>query len=233
MWFADHFIYGGGKMNSFISIALMSMALLQQSPTPTPAPIEIVDKIRQFYTDAWNMLMVYITILIAIVGVVIPLTIQWYQNKTFRLEEEKLKESLIKENQAFIDKAINENMERITASLKQEIARSLTGALMVQTSFLWTEKRYLDALESGFSAIKSSLQSGNQANVQRSLRNVTRDILPNINKQQYEQQPYLKEKIGDIFKTLEAENTDGRYTDYVRDLQNAYKESLERDDKKE
>jgi hypothetical protein len=231
-------------MNSFISLFFMSMALLQQSPTPIPAPIEIVDKVRQFYTDAWNMLILYVTILIAIVGVVIPLIIQRYQNRTFRLEEEKLKDNLIKENKATIEKAINEraadlqkqmdeNMERITASLKQEMARSLTGALMVQTSFLWTEKRYLDALESGLSAIKSALQSGNQANVQRALRNVTRDILPNISKQQYEQQPYIKEKIEDTFKTLEAENTDGRYTNYIRDLQNAYKKSLEPEDKKE
>jgi type II secretory pathway pseudopilin PulG len=230
-------------MNSFISLVFMSMALLQ-SPTPTPAPIEIVDKVRQFYTDAWNMLILYVTILIAIVGVVIPLIIQRYQNRTFRLEEEKLKDNLIKENKAIIEKAINEraadlqkqmdeNMERITASLKQEMARSLTGTLMVQTSFLWTEKRYLDALESGLSAIKSALQSGNQANVQRALRNVTRDILPNISKQQYEQQPYIKEKIEDTFKTLEAENTDGRYTNYIRDLQSAYKKSLEPEDQKE
>ena len=230
-------------MNGLISTLLTSiLATLQQSPTPTPTPIEIVDKVRQFYTDAWNMLILYVTILIAIVGVLVPFTIQWYQNRTFRLEEERLKESLKKDNEVVIETVINkrvadlqkklgEDLARTAASLKQEIARSQTGAYMVQTSFLWNQGRYVEALESGLSAIRSALQSGDQANVQRALNNVSKDILPHISKQQYEQQPYIREDIESTVETLKAEDKERRYTNYIRRLQDAYTKTLELEDK--
>jgi low affinity Fe/Cu permease len=232
-------------MKHLISIILLSnLAVLQQLPTPTPAPIEIVDKVRQFYTDAWNMLIVYVTILIAVVGVVIPFTIQWYQNRTFRREEEKLKESLAKSNEALINRVINEkatdlqqklddHLGQATVSLKQEIARSQAGAYMVQSSFLWKQARYVEALESGLSAIKSALQSGDQANVQRALNNVTNDILPHITTEQYERQPYIREGLDSTVAALKAEDRDRRYTNYIRSLQIAYTKTLELMDKKE
>ena len=219
-------------MDTFTPIlSLLVVIMLQQAPTP----IEVVDKVRQFYTDAWNQLIYFVTALFAVVGIIIPWAIQRYQQKTFRHEEAKLIEELSRKNQTIIEEIINKKytelsdklqaeMVNITLSLKRETARAETGALMVQARLLWSQEQYFQALESGLSAVKSALQSGDQANVQRVLNNITRDVLPHIKKTELDESPHMLEKVKEVFDELQAANEDRRYTNYILQLQKAYKE---------
>lgn len=59
--------------------------------------IDLIDKVDNFYNNAWNKLILFGSILFAIVGVFIPLVIQWYQKRTLKLSEETLKNNLKKE----------------------------------------------------------------------------------------------------------------------------------------
>ena len=53
--------------------------------------LEIINRIDQFYDSAWDKLIIIGTISFGIVGIVVPLIIQWYQKKSLKLSEENLK----------------------------------------------------------------------------------------------------------------------------------------------
>ena len=154
-------------LNSIDSLSII--ALLQQSAAPTPVPIEIVDKVRQFYTDAWNMLLYYVVALIALVGVVVPLALQWYQQRTFKHEEAKLVDELSRKNETLVGELIkqktkemntrlDESLKALAADFERRTARAEGGAYMVQSTLLWSQGRHIEALQSGLSAIKSTVR---------------------------------------------------------------------------
>ena len=106
-------------VNSMVFLSII--ALLQQSAAPTPLPIEIVDKVRQFYTDAWNMLLYYVVALIALVGVVVPLALQWYQQRTFKHEEAKLIEELSRKNETLVGELIKQKIKEMNTRLDESL----------------------------------------------------------------------------------------------------------------
>lgn len=64
-----------------------------------PDALEIMEKSRSFYDIAWNSLMIFITIVTAIIGVLIPLFIQWLQTRSFSKITEQNTENLRQEMQ--------------------------------------------------------------------------------------------------------------------------------------
>src|SRR2546429_5366367 len=75
--------------------------------------LTILEKINTFYSAAWTQLVVYTTILLAIVGGLIPLLINYYQNRKFKIEQETLKRE----------------QQNSLAHLKQEMLSSLKADL--------------------------------------------------------------------------------------------------------
>ena len=65
------------------------------------------------------------------------------------------------------------------------------------------------------------MRSGDQANVQRALNNVTVDILPNVKRKELYERPHISKEIGKVIKSLEEADDDRRYTNYVFGLQQA------------
>ena len=59
--------------------------------------IDIIEKVDSFYNNAWSKLIIVVSIMGAVVGVFIPIIIQWYQNKTIKSSEEKLASKLKEE----------------------------------------------------------------------------------------------------------------------------------------
>lgn len=56
--------------------------------------IELLKSVDEFYNSAWNKLMVYSSVLIAIVGIIIPIILTWWQNRTLKIKEESIKMEL-------------------------------------------------------------------------------------------------------------------------------------------
>lgn len=59
--------------------------------------IDLINKVDSFYNSAWDKLIMMGTVAFAIVGIVVPLIIQWYQKKSLKISEELLKKEI--ENQ--------------------------------------------------------------------------------------------------------------------------------------
>ena len=82
----------------------------------TNQSIEIIEKVDSFYNNAWSKLIIVVSIMGAIVGVFIPLMIQWYQNKTIKSSEEKLTNKLKEE----VTKLKNELNNDLLTTIKEK-----------------------------------------------------------------------------------------------------------------
>ncbi len=63
--------------------------------------IEIIEKVEGFYDRSWEKLIFIISIVGALVGVVVPSMITWWQNKNFNKEQEKFKSQLAETKKNF------------------------------------------------------------------------------------------------------------------------------------
>ena len=100
------------------------------------SPIEILNHLDSFYNNAWNKLILFTTILLAIVGIIVPLIITWFQNRNLKLKEQNLrneieldykkklqiiKQDLLKQTLKEIDEKIekfDERQDKLRAELK-------------------------------------------------------------------------------------------------------------------
>ena len=68
--------------------------ILDTVRTSSSNGLDILEKVDTFYNNAWNKLIIVGSVAITIVGIVVPLIIQWYQKRTLKLSEELLKKSI-------------------------------------------------------------------------------------------------------------------------------------------
>lgn len=52
---------------------------------------ELLNQVDNFYNSAWQKLIIVGTVSFAVIGIIIPLIIQWYQKKTLKISENLLK----------------------------------------------------------------------------------------------------------------------------------------------
>ncbi len=72
-----------------------SLKVLAQSIDNTSKDIiDLVTKVDSFYNNAWQKLIIVGTVAFAIIGIALPLIIQWYQKKALSLSEELLKKEI-------------------------------------------------------------------------------------------------------------------------------------------
>ncbi len=97
--------------------------------------IDILNGVDAFYQSAWDKLLIVGTVSFAVIGILVPFMIQWYQRKTMKISEELLKkelaqqttnskEEILKELTAILDeriKTFETKMERLNASAEAKV----------------------------------------------------------------------------------------------------------------
>lgn len=78
---------------------------------------ELLNQVNEFYNSAWEKLITIGSIAFAIVGVIVPLIIQWYQKKQLKISEEDLENKFKKEIES-IKETIKAEINEI---LKEEV----------------------------------------------------------------------------------------------------------------
>jgi len=79
--------------------------------------IELINKVDSFYNSAWEKLVLIGTLSFAVVGIIVPFVIQWYQKKTLKLSENLLKKEI--ENQTL--KIKGEIVEELSKKVEEKI----------------------------------------------------------------------------------------------------------------
>ena len=76
---------------------MLNLVIAATTNTTTPDVIDIIQKVDAFYNSSWIHLMYIVVIMFGMVGIVVPLFIQWIQTKTLKKEKEEIKATLASE----------------------------------------------------------------------------------------------------------------------------------------
>ena len=91
---------------------------------PSKDSMELLYRLDSFYNNSWGKLIVLVTIAFTVLGIIVPLLIQWYQKREMKLSEGRLKSEI--ENKISgaiieVQKTINESFEKELIQLRCEI----------------------------------------------------------------------------------------------------------------
>lgn len=112
-------------------------------------PIEILEKLDVFYNNAWNRLVLFTTILLALVGVVIPLIISWWQSRNLKLQE------------ASVKKELSDFFESKSNQLKEELNKTINELFENKIAEV---KKYQDKIKAGMEGSHFHLQANTEEN---------------------------------------------------------------------
>lgn len=95
--------------------------LLAQTQPAGPGAMDILDRMQQFYTDAWNQLMGVLLIGFGVVGLIVPLLVQWMQSRSFKGERRRFERAIAEQRGAF-DKKLAEQESSFRKAV-EDVAR--------------------------------------------------------------------------------------------------------------
>lgn len=140
--------------------------------------VELIDKVDNFYNNAWDKLIIFGSILFAIVGIFVPLVIQWYQKRTLKLSEETLKAYLKKELKEELLIDIKKQFDENETKLKTLNASANAKILFSQAKFSIEKNSYKGALGEIVTASISSLECNDFRTLQDLLDYLLVNCLP-------------------------------------------------------
>jgi hypothetical protein len=150
-------------------------------------PIEILKSVNDFYQQAWDKLIIYTGILVAVVGIIIPILFNWLQNRTQRIREESIKNEIesnlnlwIKGLEEKFNKKYEETVSKMSSELldkvniKAELAEAYSFHIQGNSSF--ATKDFYTALYSYFSAATRFLTGNEYSNLLRINDNILKSL---------------------------------------------------------
>lgn len=169
--------------------------------------IDIINKIDNFYNNAWNKLILFGSITFILVGIIIPLFIQWYQKRTMILSETRLKENIIKE----LSNTINEKFKEHEKQIKMLNASASSKILFSQAKFSIEKNSYKNALGELVMAANYSMACDDYKNLQEILVYILDNCLSNLSLEEIDDLKTANDVCDLPFFLSELSKKDDRY----------------------
>jgi hypothetical protein len=182
--------------------------------------LEIINQVNEFYNSAWEKLILIGTIAFAIVGILVPFLIQWYQKKSMNLSEERLK-GHIKVEVDKIKDALKIEMKEIfdievskfEAKIEKIKNNSEAGIYHIQGTTELDKKDYQNALQSYITAAKFYVDAEDYLNLQIVLEVIEQSCLQNVKKIDFDNLKITSEDTLDsLFKKMQQIDNKGAFT---------------------
>jgi low affinity Fe/Cu permease len=188
---------------------------------------ETFELIQLFYENSWNKLMFIITIMFVIVGIIFPVIIQYIQNRVLKRDQDKLEgiieerirniESKIRlEMLEIVNQKINDEIQKTTNLLMKKYAQNEGGVLMVQANS-WATELAEEKLIGYLKALLLFLDADDDLHIGRTINNIL-PILKTLDIKKIKNLQEIKEIISKTTERLEAVNSTGKYTDFLKPL---------------
>ncbi len=159
--------------------------LLNKIITNQSQGFDLVEKVDNFYNNAWTKLIFIISIGFGVVGIVVPIFIQWFQKRSLKASEEILKKEIATKTKD-IQEEISTNLkkeieEKFKLYAKEiEVTRASANAkLYLAEGKVKLSMNYHDkALSDFIMASENCLNSDNYPSLNDALKLIAEDCLP-------------------------------------------------------
>ena len=142
--------------------------------------IDLINKVDSFYNSAWSKLLIFGSVSFAIVGIILPIAMQLYQNKILKnselvlkseIEKQvlKIKEEILEE----INKTLNEKTENFEKKFEILKASADAKAHHIQGSLWLTKGMYKESLSDFLTAANYYIESKDYLNLSSVLQNIS------------------------------------------------------------
>ena len=149
--------------------------------------MELINKVDSFYNSAWDKLIIIGSLAFAIVGVLVPFVIQWYQKQTLKTSENLLKkeiESQISKIKSEILSEINlvieDKFKFIDSKIEQFNCASAARTYHLQGNGQLSEGLMKDALADYIAAAQNYFKSEDFINLQTILNAISNNCIPTL-----------------------------------------------------
>jgi len=146
---------------------------------PVNDALEILSKVNEFYSSAWDKLILFGTVSFAIVGIFVPLIIQWYQKRVLIINEKEFESRVNKKIDQIKNEITDELSKKIDEKFKLfdkelEVAKQLSVAQSyhIQGNLYAQKDEFYEALKDFISASKHYSYCQDAFNLKRSLENI-------------------------------------------------------------
>lgn len=207
--------------------------------------LEVVKQVSEFYSSSFNQLLIVGSVLAALIGIVLPLLIQFYQSREMRIQTGRLKSELDAESAKLLDvvkaelhkeldakfaeekKTIVEALEKNTATIEKRLMKAEGNVYHIQGNGNLVRGKLHEACNDFCKAIELYCKSGNGSDMARLLKAITAQILPTLTKNDLEKEG-LDDRLDKIMKEADKLEHNGFLNDTLRDLRAALRETKSR-----
>ncbi len=153
--------------------------------------IDLINKVDAFYNSAWDKLVIVGSVSFAVIGILVPFVIQWYQKKTLKVSEERLKKDI--ENHSLklkaeilddINKTLEERIKDFEKKIEELNASATAKAFHLQGNGQLADNFIAGALSDFVTAAKNYLLCGDYSNLQTVLRIILEDCVPQLSQEE-------------------------------------------------
>jgi hypothetical protein len=153
----------------------------------TDNTMDLISMVDSFYNSAWNKLIIVGSVSFAVIGILIPFVIQWYQKKTLRISEELLKREI--ENQTLklrtellddINKRLEERVKIFEKRMQELNASTEAKTFHLQANGQLFDNQFTSALVDYITAARNYIACGDYSNLQTVLRIINDNCIPKL-----------------------------------------------------
>jgi len=219
--------------------------------------LTVLQYVDHFYATSWSHLIIFVTLAVGVVGVLIPILIQWYQGWTMRHEREDIRSAIVGQVSAEVcdrmgkervlleekmgaatksledrlarDRAeLEEGVRKTEANLRKEIAGALGAVYHLQTNSLVSEKAYAAAFRSAIIGLDSYVDGEEHRNLRRLLNVMSKECFPGMTKAHLDEREEDKEAFHSVVLRIKKWDVKGDFRDAVDEAKRAFKAASER-----
>jgi len=226
-------------------------------PTTALDLARILDHLDRVYETSWSRLFICASVAVGIVGVVVPLLIQWYQARTMRVERGEIRTAIagqvsqevqgaVGREKTFLDekiaaatKGLEERLARdradleggirkTEAELRTQIAKASGSIFHVQTNMFVGQGTFGAAFGSALSGCSLLVDGNDHHNLRRLLLVMTKRCLPKLAKAYFDKEEDEKRDFESLMEKVMKWDVNRSFGDAVNDAKRAFKDACER-----
>ncbi len=198
-------------------------SIVEKIQTTLASQVDLVEKVDTFYNNAWDKLILVGSVAFGIVGIIIPLIIQWYQKRALKVSEELLKKDI----EIQVSKMKAEIMRELSPQIEEEFKKyeNKIKILNAKTFFIQgklnLEKNYHNpALGNFIAASFSFIASEDYQNLQSTLHLILNDCIPYLSNEEINDLKISTDTNIDLLLNILKENDDkGVFSTVIQEIQ--------------